>query len=126
MSYADVKKLVVLVRSTNLSYNEEPKAEFHRLAKKVAKDVAKELDLAKGAFEVRSNMAGIAVSGEVTLHAYNVYIQFDQSFIQGQFMYRHCDGLKDYSGGVNRWMNWGDLLNWDKAIQSFRSAQAGR
>ena len=126
MSYAHVKNLVVLVRSTNLSYNEGPKEQFHNLAKVVCRDIAKALGLQKGQFEVRSNMAGIAVSGEVTLHADNVYIQLDQSCMGDMFMYRHCNGQKDYTGGQNRWMKWGDLLDWNKAIESFRSAQTGR
>ncbi len=88
------------------------KIEFHKLGKKVCKEIAKELGLNKGEFDVRSNLGGQAVSGEITLHGEFLYLQFSGGMLSGDvFMYRSCNGRKDYSGGPNRWMNYSKLLN---------------
>lgn len=122
-----IKDLVFLVLSTDLSYNEAAKADFHRLARYAARRIAKELELPRGSFSIRSNKAGIAVSGEVTLHADNLYIQFGQScVVRDRFMFRHCSGQKDYTGKRNRWMRWDALLDFDKAIHEFKLAQENR
>ena len=65
-------------------------------------------------------MGGIAVSGEVTLHGEHIYIQLSQGSFYKMFMYRHCNGRKDYSGGVNRWKDFSDLNDLDKAVEYFK------
>lgn len=45
----------------------EDKERFHSVAKRLLKALAKDLGLAAGSFEIRSNMGGGAVSGEVSL-----------------------------------------------------------
>ena len=83
------------------------KATLHKEGKRFLRDVAKELELEKSEFEIRSNQAGIAVSGEVTLHTDRLYIQIAESGMsQGiQILYRTCSGRKDYSGGQNRFIS---------------------
>ena len=51
------------------------KHEFHRTFLRRLSKLAKLLNLPKGTFEVRSNKGGDAVSGEVTLHSENLYVQ---------------------------------------------------
>jgi hypothetical protein len=106
----------------DLSYNEEPKDKWHRLGKKVCKQIADVLGLTPNTYDIRSNKGGIAVSGEVTLHAEHIYIQFAQSCVGGhQFMYRSCKGRKDYTGGTNRWMSFEQLRdNLPVAIAKFK------
>ena len=120
-----LRRLFNLVTGTDLSYNEEGKAKFHRLARTVLKDVAAEMDLAPGSYEIRSNKAGIAVSGEVTLHGEHIYIQLDQGIDFGdgkQFIFRHCQHRKDYTGGFNRWMTYKELLDFPAAVEQFKKA----
>lgn len=57
------------------SYDEQQKRRFHTTARSRLKKLAAELALPPGSFEIRSNRAGIAVSGEVTLHHTAAYIQ---------------------------------------------------
>jgi len=119
--------LVKFVRlaQTDLSYNEADKAEFHTMGRKVLKEIASRLRLAPSEFQVRSNLGGVAVSGEVTLHADWVYIQLFQSCLGGDmFMFRSCSGMKDYAGGLNRWMRWEQLLDLESACDSFRGVRA--
>jgi hypothetical protein len=111
MSFASFMRAV----KADASYNETNKAAFHSESKKVLRALAKALKLEKGQFDLRSNMGGIAVSGEVTLHSDNLYIQFQQSVLGGtQFMWRTCKGRKDYTGGQNQWMKWDDLKDIQK------------
>ncbi len=65
---------------TSVAYDDVRKREFHRLARRQLGLLAKALDLPSGSYDLRSNMAGIAVSGEITLHAERIYVQTSQPF----------------------------------------------
>ena len=77
----------------------------------------------KGTFDVRSNMGGIIVSGEITLHGDKIYVQLFQSCFGPDhgFLYRKCNGRKDYVGLTNRYMKWEELLNFDRAVEKIRN-----
>ena len=83
------------------------KAVLHKEGKRFLREVAKELGLDRSEYDLRNNLAGIAVSGEVTLHTDKVYIQSsDSSLFYGiQILYRVCNGRKDYCGGQNHFIN---------------------
>lgn len=112
--------LFIFIAQSELSYNEENKKQFLSLGKKVAQAIAEKLGLAKGSYDIRVNPGGIAVSGEVTLHAERIYIQLGQSSLGPKFMWRLCRGRKDYTGGPNQWMHWDSLKNFDKACCLFK------
>jgi len=116
-----LQRLIQIATEMQLSYQHERKLEFHRLGKAVLKQVAQILNLPNGSYEIRSNMGGIAVGGEVTLHGENIYIQFSQSLSKGSFMFRSCKGRKDYSGGTNQWMQWKDMENLTIACNRFKA-----
>jgi hypothetical protein len=61
---------------------------------------------------LRSNQGGIAVSGEITLHADHLYVQACQPATghDSGVMFRTCEGRKDYVGGRNNSASL-DLLN---------------
>ena len=79
------------------------KVAAHRMARATLKKLALDyLMLPVAEYSIRSNMAGPAVSGEVTLHANTLYLQIGQSMSPGAcILYRRCNGMKDYSGGRN-------------------------
>ena len=99
------------ILKTDLSYNETGKAAFHKEAKRVLRALAKELGLKTGEFEVRSNLAGIAVSGEVTLHADHWYVQVNQAPCPGDVLWRLCRDRKDYTGMANNFASAVDMEN---------------
>ncbi len=100
---------IKIARNT-VSHDFKAKSQFHRLGKAMLEKLAKALGLAKGEYDIRSNMGGDAVSGEVTLHSDTLYVQFSQSCVLPErFMWRTCKGRKDYTGGRNQWMLWTDL-----------------
>jgi hypothetical protein len=88
------------------------KANFLRTGKRILKSLAVDyLKLQPGTFDLKTNPGGIAVSGEVMLHGESVYVHFEQGGVDGCFRWRLCKGRKDYTGGPNRWSQWGSLLN---------------
>ncbi len=70
------------------------------------RQLAAALKLPPGSFDLRSNLAGIAVSGEVTLHHDAVYVQVSQSCmgVGMGVLFRACRGRRDYTGGRNHWL----------------------
>jgi hypothetical protein len=109
---------------SNVAYNMEAKAKFHRQAKTVLRRLAKALGYSNKDFDLRSNQGGIAVSGEITLHSDTLYIQFSQSCLGPDwgFMWRTCEGRKDYSGGQNRWTKWETINDLEALAQTMLAA----
>ena len=89
------------------------------------KAVAAELGLQSGTYDIRSNLSGTAVAGEITLHGEHIYIQFCESMPELEVLYRSCKGRKDYSGGCNNWMKYNDLLDLPKACNEFKRVMNG-
>lgn len=88
------------------SYDEQQKRRFHTTARSRLKKLAAELVLQPGSFYIRSNKAGVAVSGEVTLHHDRAYIQVGQFGLSSGhgILIRICKGRKDYIGGPNHFV----------------------
>lgn len=82
------------------------KETFHRKGKQLMKELADALGLERGEFEIRSNLGGLAVSGEVTLHADHLYVQLSESAMAPgiQMLYRSCSSRKDYCGDRNHFI----------------------
>jgi hypothetical protein len=95
-----------------VAYDPYAKEAFHRSAKRQLRLVADALGLQPQSYDLRSNKAGIAVSGEITLHADRVYVQVSQSAMgyDSGILVRMCQGRKDYVGGPNQFASL-DLLN---------------
>ncbi len=88
----------------NCAYDEKQKSAFHREARSRLKVLAEVLGLPDGSYDLRSNKGGIAVSGEVTLHAEHVYIQASQPVAGSPatgLLIRACEGRRDFTGGRN-------------------------
>lgn len=105
MQTRDIKQIIDIAH-TFQGYDSEPKATFHRLAKKYLEEIARLMKLTPGTYEVRTNKAGVAVLGEVTLHSETIYVQFGGSIPHMQFYYRTVKGRKDFTGGTNTWMHY--------------------
>jgi hypothetical protein len=82
------------------------KLSMHVTGRAFLKTLAADLQLPASSFEIRSCKAGPAVSGEVTLHADNLYVQVYEPLTWGRglaILYRSCASRRDYCGGVNHW-----------------------
>ncbi len=91
------------------AYDEDQKRRFHTTARVRLRQLATALRLRAGSFDLRSNKAGIAISGEVTLHHARVYIQVSQPAFGGDtsggVLIRTCRGRRDYVGGLNHFVS---------------------
>jgi len=75
---------------------------FASASKSIAHWLREECSL--GDADIRFNPGGIAVSGETTLHAGRVYVQFSGDYHgRSGVLVRSCKGRKDYTGGWNRY-----------------------
>jgi hypothetical protein len=118
----------MVVRDSYEGWDLRNKAAWHRKMASYLRGLAKELGLKPGTFKVRSNEAGPAILGEVTLHADTFYIQvggslFDNEHLpkeSAQLMYRSCNGQKDYTGGQNQWMTYATLADKQRVLEILR------
>lgn len=96
----------------SVAYDAEAKRLFHGRAKSQLRRIATALGLEPGSYDLRSNQAGIAVSGEITLHSDHLYVQVSQSAMgyHSGILFRTCKGRKDFVGGTNNFASL-DLLN---------------
>lgn len=95
---------------------EAAKTAFHRDGKAFLRKVAKELGLQPDEYRLSNNVAGIAVSGEVTLHTDDLYMQLHESCVgRGgvSVLYRSCTSRKDYTGGQNCFASMSDITDED-------------
>lgn len=96
----------------SVAYDAEAKRHFRSRAKSQLRRIATALGLDPGSYDLRSNQAGIAVSGEITLHGDHLHVQVSQSAMgyHSGVLFRTCKGRKDYVGGPNNFASL-DLLN---------------
>jgi hypothetical protein len=114
--------------SENLSYAEyDQKNQAHTLAARLLRHFARHvLYLNDKQFTVRSNKAGIACSGEVTLHTdpfdnmpYGIYIQIGQGCGTDTILYRACKDRADYHGFRNQWITVSKAFASNDAMNEF-------
>ncbi|WOB06491.1 hypothetical protein [Piscinibacter gummiphilus] len=81
------------------------KRALHAKGKVWLHKLACDLGLDTSEYDVRNNLGGIAVSGEVTLHSDTLYVQLSEHCFGGRagvsVLYRTCSGRKDYCGHQN-------------------------
>jgi hypothetical protein len=96
-------EIIMFDWTKSCSYDEAQKRRFHSMARSRLRQLAAELHLPPGTFDIRSNRGGVAVSGEVTLHHTAAYIQVGQFGLSSGhgILIRTCKGRKDYTGGAN-------------------------
>lgn len=112
------------------SYDAEQKRRFHTTARSRLKKLAAELRLPPGSYDLRSNRAGIAVSGEITLHHDRAYIQVGQFAMSSGhgILIRTCKGRKDYTGGANHFVALAmldDILALAEAVRAVTGLSSG-
>ena len=95
-----------------VAYDADAKRRFHQEARRRLLELADALGLGSDDYDLRSNQGGIAVSGEVTLHADRLYVQASQPATGSDtgILFRSCEGRRDYTGGRNNFASL-DLLH---------------
>jgi len=100
-----------------VTYDAARKRLFHSGARSQPRRLAEALGLEPSAYDLRSNYGGIAVSGEIILHADCLYVQVCQPATghDSGILFRACKGRNDYVGGPNNFASL-DLLNHPDAL----------
>ncbi len=99
----------------SLSYADHKfKESFHRDGRRLLKLLAAELEYPPQSYDLSCNKAGVAVSGEITLHTDNLYVQLSQHPFSGKriaFRICTCKARKDHHTGPNNYadLEWGGL-----------------
>lgn len=106
-------KQLIDIQNNKFEYDYLNKTEFHKLAKAELRKLVKHLGMTRGTYDIRSNLGGDAVAGEVILHTEKVYLQiitkgFGEKGLR--VMYRTCKGRKDYTGGQNNYVSLEEFL----------------
>ena len=111
MPLTTTKKTSAFDFRQSVAYDPERKRHFHIYARRQLQQLANALALTPGSYDLRSNPAGIAVSGEVTLHADALYVQVSQPATQADtgILFRSCAGQRDYIGRRNHFGSLGLL-----------------
>ena len=105
----------LMLSEERAAYNPRFKEKFKKVGQKAMIELADLLELRE--FKWDFNPGGIAVSGDLTLMGMwgpgnGVYVTLNKDFPNnpwGQVLYRSIKHMKDYSGGVNRWLNFEEL-----------------
>lgn len=105
-----------------VAYDEAAKRTFHREGRVAMRRLVDALALPEGSFDIRSNKAGPAVSGEITLHAEEVWVCLSLGPFgpDREILYRKVQGRDDHIGGRNHWVSVRDLLQPDRFARRLR------
>lgn len=116
------KPTLVVLAHKGVAYDELAKRQFHADGRKALKRLADALSLPEGSYDLRSNKAGIAVSGEVTLHGEEIYVQLSIGCMgRGrEIMFRRVTGRKDHCGDRNHWADISELMTPDRFAARIR------
>ncbi len=114
--------ILVLARR-GVSYDEPAKTLFHAEGRRALQRLADALGLVRASYDLRSNKGGIAVSGEVTLHGEEIYVQLSLGCMGAdrEVMFRRVRGRTDYCGDHNRWASIRELLAPDRFATRVRA-----
>ena len=91
------------MKNKTTELTETAKRNFHNRMARALRSLALEMGILADC-DIRSCKGGPGVWGEVVLHHEKVYVQVHFAYGEPRVMYRTCEGRKDYSGGVNRFM----------------------
>jgi hypothetical protein len=111
---ADLRRRPALIALANkgVSYDAPAKKLFHSDGRKALKRLAHVLGLSPDHYAVRSNQGGIAVSGEVILHADEVYVQLSLGCLVpgNEVVFRRVTSRTDHIGDRNHWASVNELV----------------
>lgn len=123
-SIAELKRKPALIALAHkgVAYDAPAKKLFHSDGRKALRRLADALGLAEDNYDIRSNQAGVAVSGEITLHGESIYVQLSLGCMGPgrEVLFRRVTGRKDYCGERNHFASVHELLSTDRFAARIR------
>lgn len=121
---ADLRNRPVLktLAHRGVAYDETAKRLFHSEGRSAMRRLADALALDDGTFDIRSNKGGPAVSGEITLHGEDLWVQLSLGpFGPGrEVCFRQVRGRDDHVGDRNLWASIRELVEPDSFAARLR------
>lgn len=116
------KSCLLVLAERGVADDANAKDAFHREGRTALRALADALHLDDNSYDLRSNKGGVAVSGEITLHSDNLYVQLSLPGYErgGCLMFRRCAGRHDYCGERNHFAAFKLLLAPDKLATKIR------
>jgi len=110
------KSALIQLAHKGVAYDAHAKKVFLSEGRKALRRLADALGLADDSYDIRVNRGGIAVSGDITLHGEDVYVELSLGcFGRGrEVLYRRVQGRCDYCGDRNHFAGVEDLLKPDR------------
>ncbi|MAC57938.1 MAG: hypothetical protein CMH85_06615 [Novosphingobium sp.] len=105
-----------------VAYDEPAKRLFHSEGRSAMRRLAEALGLEDGSFDVRSNKAGPAVSGEITLHGETLWVQLSLGPFgpDREVCFRKVRDRQDHIGERNHWASVRELVEPDRFAARIR------
>ncbi|WP_328276164.1 hypothetical protein [Sphingobium sp.] len=99
-----------------VAYDEPAKRLFHSEGRSALRRLAEALGLEDDSFDIRSNKAGPAVSGEVTLHGETLWVQLSLGPFgpDREVCFRRVRDRQDHIGERNNWASVRELVEPDR------------
>ena len=106
------RPMLKILAVRGVAYDAPAKRLFHAQGRTAMRHLAAALALEDGSFDIRSNKAGPAVSGDVTLHGESIWVQLSLGpFGPGrEVCFRKVQDRHDHIGQRNYWASVRDLL----------------
>lgn len=105
-----------------VAYDAAAKDLFHADGRKAMRNLAAALALADGSYTIRSNRSGPSVSGEITLHGEEVWVQLSLGALGPEYevTFRRVRGQHDHLGDRRRFAAIRELLNAERFAERLR------
>lgn len=105
-----------------VAYDEPAKRLFHSEGRAALRRLAEALGLDGGSFDIRSNKAGPAVSGEITLHGETLWVQLSLGPFgpDREVCFRKVRDRHDHIGERNHWASVRELVEPDRFAARIR------
>lgn len=121
---ADLRRQPVLktLAYRGVAYDEPAKKLFHSEGRSALRRLAEALGLADGSFDIRSNRGAPAISGEITLHGDDIWVQLSVGlFGPGrEVCFRKVRGRSDHVGDRNMWASVRELMTPERLASRIR------
>lgn len=121
-SIADLRRKPALIALAHkgVAYDERAKRLFHSDGRKALRTLADALDLAEGSYGITSQRGGVAIAGDVTLHADHIYVQLSLGGMGAGVMFRKVADRRDFVGERNHWASVHDLVRPERLAARIR------
>jgi hypothetical protein len=115
LSALDRQPLLALLARRGVAGDRKARRLFHSAARVALEALAQNLALEAESYAMRINKGSLAVSGDVTLHGHNLYVQVSIGrFPSHEILYRAVRGRDGYPAGKDHFARMDELLAPDR------------